>query len=303
MSPMADSLPIHSEALPNGGISLRDPARRRKGSHPAPWKGIHLSLHADDSISFFVTDEPFAHVGDSREQRRTMAENGRHAIIEHLDLLRLDAVRAGEGTPEESAHAAHCPACRGELEALKRLAEGIAGLAPPAVEVPKGVDEAILAGFRRSAAPGAKVIRFPAWRWAAPAIGVAVAAGVAWLSLVPQRTAPQLPALAQHREEAPATGDFRSLGAESRVAGRLSPAEPQAAEAKGKIAARGETAAIRHAAAADVNRDGRVDILDAYRLALLIAEDRGDAATWDENGDGTVDRKDVDALATLAVAL
>jgi len=54
---------------------------------------------------------------------------------------------------------------------------------------------------------------------------------------------------------------------------------------------------------ADIDDNGRVDILDAFRLARDI-ESRGQADTkWDLNGDGVVDRKDVDVVAVAAVRL
>ncbi len=54
---------------------------------------------------------------------------------------------------------------------------------------------------------------------------------------------------------------------------------------------------------ADVDSNGRVDILDAFQLARHI-EARGPVQTqWDLNGDGRVDRADVDAVACAAVQL
>jgi hypothetical protein len=54
---------------------------------------------------------------------------------------------------------------------------------------------------------------------------------------------------------------------------------------------------------ADVDGNGRVDILDAFRLARDI-EARGPAdSRWDLNGDGRVDREDVDLIAYAAVRL
>jgi len=54
---------------------------------------------------------------------------------------------------------------------------------------------------------------------------------------------------------------------------------------------------------ADIDGNGRVDILDAFRLARSI-EARGPAdPTWDLNGDGRVDRDDVDLVAYAAVSL
>jgi hypothetical protein len=54
---------------------------------------------------------------------------------------------------------------------------------------------------------------------------------------------------------------------------------------------------------ADIDGNGRVDILDAFRLARSI-EARGPAdPRWDFNGDGRVDKDDVDVVASAAVHL
>lgn len=55
--------------------------------------------------------------------------------------------------------------------------------------------------------------------------------------------------------------------------------------------------------AIDIDRNGRVDILDAFKLARHI-ESAGPAETeWDINGDGLIDRGDVDVVALAAVRL
>jgi hypothetical protein len=53
----------------------------------------------------------------------------------------------------------------------------------------------------------------------------------------------------------------------------------------------------------DIDRSGRVDILDAFALARHI--ERGDRLDprWDVNGDGVVDQTDVDLVATTAVRI
>jgi hypothetical protein len=62
---------------------------------------------------------------------------------------------------------------------------------------------------------------------------------------------------------------------------------------------------IHHQAAAeqrvDIDGNGRVDILDAFRLAKHVQSRGPTAAEWDVNGDGRVDRDDVDAVAWAAV--
>jgi len=53
----------------------------------------------------------------------------------------------------------------------------------------------------------------------------------------------------------------------------------------------------------DIDQNGRVDILDAFKLARHIESAEGTEARWDINGDGMVDRKDVDSVAFAAVRL
>lgn len=56
------------------------------------------------------------------------------------------------------------------------------------------------------------------------------------------------------------------------------------------------------AVAGDLDRNGRVDILDAFALARHIEADMT-PTVGDMNGDGIIDRTDVDAIAMLAVSL
>src|SRR5213076_554765 len=53
----------------------------------------------------------------------------------------------------------------------------------------------------------------------------------------------------------------------------------------------------------DINRDGRVDVLDAFALARRIETGGTLEPRWDINGDGRVDRADVNAIAARAVSL
>jgi hypothetical protein len=57
------------------------------------------------------------------------------------------------------------------------------------------------------------------------------------------------------------------------------------------------------AAAEDVNRDGKIDILDAYLMARSLAAKEAIAREWDFNHDGIVDGRDVDVIALAAVKL
>src|SRR6185369_1280179 len=53
----------------------------------------------------------------------------------------------------------------------------------------------------------------------------------------------------------------------------------------------------------DINRDGRVDVLDAFALARRIETGGTLDPRWDINGDGRVDRADVNVIAARAVNL
>ena len=53
----------------------------------------------------------------------------------------------------------------------------------------------------------------------------------------------------------------------------------------------------------DFDGDGRVDILDAFALARHLESAHKPKDKWDMNGDGIVDRADVDRIAMAAVSL
>ena len=58
-----------------------------------------------------------------------------------------------------------------------------------------------------------------------------------------------------------------------------------------------------HFAREDVNRDGRVDILDAVALARRLQTNVRPSALPDLNGDGVVDRRDAEWIAAQVVKL
>ena len=53
----------------------------------------------------------------------------------------------------------------------------------------------------------------------------------------------------------------------------------------------------------DIDRNGQIDILDAFRLARQIESGQAGDLRWDLNGDGVIDRADVDKAAFTAVRL
>lgn len=189
----------------------------------------------------------------------------------HLDQLALDALRAGEGTPESVAHAENCPRCRAALAELKLLEARLREEQQPLPAVPPEVEVRIFRAYRgelenRRPAPFPSLLR----RWSLAAAGLAAAAALA-LSL---RLAPS----PVERLGTPRQPSRVALGPSA-----TGPATPAALEAPSPTAA--------------------VDIVDAFRLARALRDGQRVAAGWDADGDGAVDGADVEALARRAVAL
>jgi hypothetical protein len=141
----------------------------------------------------------------------------------HLDLLGLDAVRAGDATPEQRAHAESCADCRAGVDGFRDLA---ARLAPAPLEVPADVRRRILSIARPRRL----------WRPLLAAAALLLIGLSVWLASRP--TAPH-----------------------------------------------------------------RIDIVDAYSVALRLREGRSIESKWDLNGDGKVDTLDVDEIARRSVSI
>ncbi len=73
----------------------------------------------------------------------------------------------------------------------------------------------------------------------------------------------------------------------------------QPAREQGRYAAAPKHALVRE----DIDESGEVDILDAFVLARRIESNNELPTDWDMNGDGAVDRADVDRVALAAVNL
>jgi hypothetical protein len=149
----------------------------------------------------------------------------------HPDLLALDALRAGEGAPEDQAHLSQCAECRATLETFRRVA---AGLRPAPLEIPPFMKARVLVASRRR-------------RSGAPlAVAAALLLGLSAL--------------------------WVGIGTRKPVPG-------------------------------DVDRNGRVDIVDAYALAVRLRSGQKVELIYDVNGDGKVDERDVEEIARRSVSI
>src|SRR5262245_56346515 len=95
----------------------------------------------------------------------------------HLDLLQLDALRAGEGDAAARAHLEACEACRAALADLERIAAAVGRRAAPPGIVPEEVDRRVLAMAREALGrPPVERIAPTRRRWLSRAAGLAAAA-------------------------------------------------------------------------------------------------------------------------------
>jgi len=215
---------------------------------------------------------------------------------EHADEFELELARTGEADDEVRRHVETCETCRERLDAHRDAVRG-AVRSLESVDVPAAFDEAVV---RMAREQGAAVRRRLHERrrsstlrrvlpWAAAAGLAAVA--LAWLAI--RQTAPQ------HAPRTTTGGTQVGGGVEHDTQGRA--ASPSTGH-QPPLDRLGASPATSQRSADDINSDGRIDVLDAYLVAL--AADRGDdIAALDRNGDGLVDRRDAERIAMAAVTL
>ena len=173
---------------------------------------------------------------------------------EHLSDLALELSRTGEAEPEETAHLASCPICAERLRLFNALASDF-GMIDEPVAVPADRDAAIMAMI------GSQAERI-------------------------QETL-SAPTSIQRRRFAAGAGMFAAVAVAATVALLLvSPGmlDRSASDAEPAISAGTD----------DINRDGRIDILDAFALSRQLKQN---ADTSSRN------QADVDRIAALAVSL
>lgn len=155
-----------------------------------------------------------------------------------------------------------------QLEVAGRFSTDLKALFAPDGSVPPQVDRAIMdRANRRFVRRG----RRPAVRWAASAAAVAAVIVLVFTLNTSNKRASTQPA-----------EKFEENGTRS--------VADMAFEKKAVVGA-------------DIDLDGRVDILDAFKLARYIKSAGRLEKKWDMNGDGTVNSQDVDLIALAAVRL
>jgi hypothetical protein len=190
---------------------------------------------------------------------------------QHPSQLDLDLLRTGEADAGVRGHVDGCAACRERLAAQQALARRIARPLAP-LSVPPELDQALA---RRAREQGPRVRRRLERRPWIPARRALPGAAAACSVL--------------------ALGAFLALWTRQLPPG----ASPGPSELAGSA---GSPAAAAAARADDVNADGRVDVVDAYLVALAVERGRA-SPSFDRNGDGRVDRRDAERIALAAVAL
>jgi len=211
-------------------------------------------------------------------------------MSEHPTDLDLELLRTGEADDEVRRHVETCAACRERAAFFERAAKDL-GKAPAPIPVPPEREAAILALAREAAARSKSEVESRKSKverrrtllrvvpWAAAASLALVVGGYVWLS-----------GTSEPESSRPIMATVPQAG---RVAAPVAAPAPAPAQPVDRVAPAGPD---------DLNRDGRVDIVDAYLIARSLERGRSERA-WDENRDGKVDRGDVDRIAFASVSL
>lgn len=180
------------------------------------------------------------------------------------------------------------PDDRTELHIPQALSDDLAHLYRPGVTVPASVDRAVLGRARQRLAWNRRTRMILRWS----GVAAAAAAGI-YLALIiadpwaqPQPISPQL---ASAPDVSDGEGELSPTGAAELVEPAVPP-QP----APPTVAAAGPN---------DIDRNGRIDILDAFTLARQLEQKPQPSGDWDVNNDGVVNDEDVETVAMAAVSL
>ena len=164
-----------------------------------------------------------------------------------------------------------------EVSLPHEVVEKLRAVSSAKFSVPKSVDEAILQDARHVLADGKPSRRrFTKRTWTVGFISVGSLAAALMIAVLPQWNA----------QEAPRMADASSVAEQF---------------AEDDVAAKSVSSGLAFQRE-DVDRNGRVDILDAFALARNV-RDSGASDLGDQNGDGIVDDSDITLVARSAVML
>ncbi len=155
------------------------------------------------------------------------------------------------------------------FDVRRRFSKDLSEVFTPGQDIPSDINRAIVEMARRHLVR--RQLKLWWVRWAVPATAAAaviIVASILWVSHLPTSKVEQISQLQVAKDSYSA---YESLQASFTQA--------------------------------DIDRNGRVDILDAFKLAHHIESGRQTDKLWDINGDGIINRKDVDKVAFAAVRL
>ena len=211
-----------------------------------------------------------------------------------IGLGDLDALRTGEADARVQETVAGDAQLQQELDEVTSLAAELQdALAVVPSEIPAQVDTAIRDAISASASASlhSRRPRVIWLRWAASAAAVLAAGLLVWL-VVPDEDTTQPTADGLEQAAAVIAGKAEKAGKTGQA---TSSGDATVASAPPRV--------VRVTSPLDVDRSGRVDIVDAYLVARRLKSMQAPDPKWDFNGDGRIDGADVDFIATRAVRL
>ncbi len=138
-------------------------------------------------------------------------------------------------------------------------------------------NQAVLADAARHLKAACRPRRTRSWQWVRAGLPLATAAGFLLLLIRSTNDPPQ-----------PEVAETVFLGNSPELTRSLSRGGP--------VSSSGDRSR-------DIDRDGQINILDAFLLARLVVAGDADPGSGDLNQDGTVDQQDIDLVAADAVLL
>ena len=176
-----------------------------------------------------------------------------------------------------------------DFQVPQKLIDDLNILYTPTEQAPLPVDRSVLDQARRHFSRPKRRVWRHAVRWAS----VAAAAVIVFLFVLVDPLGDDFSGPSQDQQDV--SSPLAKMAREDRVTPLSAPpgyaARDEFSSMKANVALRKQ----------DLDRSGRVDILDAFFLARHIEKQLELQNQWDVTGDGTIDQKDVDAIASTAV--